>query len=80
MRFDAAAMILDQRRKSDRPSPRQMEILELIAQDYTTREIAENLEIAYETTRTHVEKLLWRCRVHSRAGAVAVGFRRGWLT
>jgi DNA-binding NarL/FixJ family response regulator len=59
------------------PTRRELDVLRLIAQGLTSRELAERLCLSEETVRTHVRHLLEALQVHSRAHAVAVGFRRG---
>ena len=39
-------------------TPRELEVLALIAEGYSTREIAQMLWITDETVRTHVRRLL----------------------
>jgi DNA-binding CsgD family transcriptional regulator len=60
-------------------TPRQVEVLRLLARGLSTREIAAQLGIADETARNHIRGLLRGLGVHSRLEAVAVGRRRGLL-
>jgi DNA-binding CsgD family transcriptional regulator len=60
-------------------TPRQEEVLELLARGHDTSEIADQLGIAIETARNHVRHLLKRLGVHSRLEAVYVARRRGLL-
>ena len=60
-------------------TPRQTEILALIANGESTKEIAQMLHISEETVRNHVRHALRRLRAHSRAEAVAVAYRTGLL-
>jgi DNA-binding CsgD family transcriptional regulator len=62
-----------------RLTPRQHEVLELLAHGYTTARIAAQLNIADETARNHIRLLLAELRVHTRLEAVVVAFRNGWL-
>jgi DNA-binding NarL/FixJ family response regulator len=48
----------------------------LIADGLTSREIGKRLYLSEETVRKHVRGLLKALHVHTRAHAVAVGFRR----
>ena len=52
-------------------SPREREILDLLAQGYTYKEIAEQLGITYRTVHTHIERTYAKLHVRSRAQAVA---------
>jgi DNA-binding NarL/FixJ family response regulator len=90
-RFDALAgrrKELEQNATADRPSddewaqptPRQLEILQLIADGLANREIARRLFITEETCKSHLCDILARLHARSRAEAVAIGFRRGLLS
>ena len=62
-------------RATRRVTPRELEVLALIADGYSTREIARDLWITEETVRTHVRRLLNRLDARTRAHAVAIAFR-----
>ena len=49
---------------------RQEEILSLLVQGLTSRQIAEQLDISLDTARVHVQRLLWKLDAHTRAEAV----------
>jgi DNA-binding CsgD family transcriptional regulator len=67
------------KRPQPRLTPRQHEVLELLAHGYSTARIAAQLNIADETARNHIRLLLAELRVHTRLEAVVVAFRNGWL-
>jgi DNA-binding CsgD family transcriptional regulator len=67
------------KRPQPRLTPRQHEVLELLAQGYSTARIAAELNIADETARNHIRLLLAELGVHTRLEAVVVAFRNGWL-
>lgn len=52
-------------------SPRESEILELLAQGLAYKEIAGQLSVSYATVRTHIERIYTKLHVHSRSHAVA---------
>jgi DNA-binding NarL/FixJ family response regulator len=52
-------------------SPREQEVLDLLAQGYLYKEIAERTGSSYATIRTHIERIYQKLHVHSRAQAVA---------
>ena len=56
-------------------TPRQGEILQLLARGYSTRQMADELHISTETVRNHVRHVLRTLGVHSRLEAVAVARR-----
>ncbi len=60
-------------------TPRQHEVLELLAEGMSTPELAAALGLAEETVRNHVRQLLHRLGVHSRLAAVAYARRHGLL-
>jgi PAS domain S-box-containing protein len=60
-------------------TPRQEQVLRLLAEGLDTDEIAERMGIALETARNHIRGLLNRLEVHSRLGAVLAGLRLGVL-
>ena len=57
-------------------SNREREVLDLLFSGADTEQIAGSLSIAVATARTHIQNLLRRLQVHSRAEAVAFGTPR----
>ena len=60
-------------------SPREREILLLLADGETTSSAAIRLGVCESTVRTHVEKMRNKLSVTTRAAVVAEGFRLGYL-
>lgn len=60
-------------------SPRELEVLRLIARGKTNREAAAELFISEATVKTHLIHVYAKLGVNDRAAAVAVGFERGLL-
>jgi DNA-binding NarL/FixJ family response regulator len=58
-------------------SPREREILELIAKGLTNPEAAQALGLSRATVRTHLEHIYEKLEVTNRTEAVAEGIRRG---
>ena len=58
-------------------TPRELEVLRLLADGLTQAEIAERLVISPRTVGTHIQNLLGKLSVHSRAQAVAFAHRHG---
>ena len=54
---------------------RERDVLELVAQGLTNREVAARLFISSGTVRTHLEHVYEKLGVRTRAGAVAAAFR-----
>ena len=61
------------------PTPREIEVLQLISDGLANREIGVRLYLSEETVKSHVRHLLAKLQAKSRAHAVAVGFRRGLI-
>jgi PAS domain S-box-containing protein len=62
-----------------RLTPRQHEVLTLLADGASTSQIAMSLGLAEETVRNHIRQLLRRLGVHSRLAAVAYARRHRLL-
>jgi len=62
-------------------TPREVEILQLMATSQTNRDIAEKLFIGEETVRTHVKRILHKLDQPNRTQAVLFGLKTGviWL-
>ncbi len=50
-------------------TPRELDVLDLLAQGYSNREIANKLDLAYQTVRNYVSRIYSKLGVHSRAEA-----------
>jgi PAS domain S-box-containing protein len=60
-------------------TPRQNEVLHLLAKGRSTPQIAKELSISVETARNHIRRMLRSLGAHSRLEAVAVAHRDGLL-
>jgi DNA-binding NarL/FixJ family response regulator len=58
-------------------TPREREVLGLLIQGLTNRQIAEALLISANTTKKHVDHILQKLEVSTRAGAVAAALKMG---
>lgn len=58
-------------------TPRQREILRLVAAGYPGEEIAERLHMSPWTLRTHTQNILYRMKVNSKTAAVVLALRDG---
>lgn len=61
----------------DKLTPRQREILHLIAKGYTTQQVAEELRISPKTVETHRTQLMQRLEIFDIAGLVRYAVRIG---
>jgi DNA-binding NarL/FixJ family response regulator len=60
-------------------TPREQEVLELIAANATDREIAQQLSLSIHTVKTHVRNILGKLHAANRRAAVAQARRRGLM-
>ena len=58
-------------------TPRQVEVLRLLEQGRSTKQIAAELHLSPETVKTHLKNVYEKLGVSDRAAAVASGMRRG---
>lgn len=64
----------------DRLTKREREILEYVAEGYTSKEIAARLVLSVRTVDTHVDRVLGKLHVSSRNRAVAKAAREGLIS
>jgi len=71
------------RHKSDLPpdplSPREREVLQLVAEGKTTKEIAGVLNISVKTAESHRMHIMSKLDIHETAGLVRYAIRRGLI-
>lgn len=60
-------------------TPRELEILELIAEGMGNREISEKLFLSLHTIKNHIHKILHKLQVQRRADAVKYAYEKQWL-
>ena len=75
----APFLLDDQKREALGITPREMEILELIAQGMSNREIAEKLFVSENTVKTHSSRVFDKLGAKRRTQAVQLGKERGLL-
>ncbi|OGO59261.1 MAG: hypothetical protein A2025_03745 [Chloroflexi bacterium RBG_19FT_COMBO_47_15] len=62
------------------PSDREMEIVRLIVEGCTNKEIAQKLFIAENTVKVHVKNILTKLELRNRQQLVAYAVLRNWVT
>lgn len=60
-------------------TPRQREVLQLIAEGQNTKQIALSLNISVKTVETHRAQLMDRLQIHNIAGLVRYALRNGLI-
>jgi len=61
-------------------TPREVEILRLLAGGYSNREVAHALRLSEGTVKNHVSSVLWKLGVRDRTRAVLRGLELGLIT
>jgi DNA-binding NarL/FixJ family response regulator len=64
----------------DRLTPRQREILQLIAEGRTTKQIADTLKLSVKTVETHRQQLMGRLEIYDVPGLVRYAIRVGMIS
>ncbi len=72
-----AASMAGRTRPSGKLSPREHQVLQLVANGYENKQIATELDLSEATVKTYLRGVFERLEVSSRAEAVAVGLRLG---
>jgi two-component system response regulator NreC len=60
-------------------SPRERQVLSLIAQGYTNQEIAERLTLSVKTVETHKARIQEKLGLRTRSELVRYAMQKGWL-
>jgi len=61
------------------PTARQIQIVQLIAEGYTNKEIAAQLQISEQTAKNHAHDISIRLDAHGKANVVALCMRMGLI-
>lgn len=67
-------------RWSEPLTAREIEVLQLLAQGFSTQQIVQALSISKSTTRNHIQNIYQKLEVHTRAQAVAYAFEHGLVS
>jgi DNA-binding NarL/FixJ family response regulator len=68
------------RRRLRTLTPRQLQVLKLVADGYTTREIAQRLRLSIKTVETHRGQVMKRLSIHDVVGIIRFAMRVGLLS
>ncbi len=82
--FSRLADLARSRRREERLealnlTPRELEILRLVADGLSNKEIAAQLYLSFHTVKNHVHNILEKLKVQHRSQAVEYAARRRWL-
>lgn len=61
------------------PSPRESQILHLLAGGATSRQVAQRIFVSEATVKSHLNRLYKKLGVNDRSAAVAQAMRRNWV-
>jgi DNA-binding NarL/FixJ family response regulator len=64
----------------EKPTPRELEILRLVEQGLTNREMARQFRRSPRAIQFHVSNLFSKLNARSRTELIHLARRRGWLT
>jgi len=76
----ASGVALAVRRRMEKLTPRQMEVMRLMAQGLTTPEIARRLALSTKTIETHRGEIMKRVGIHDLVGLVRYAVRVGLVS
>ncbi|MEZ4773721.1 MAG: response regulator transcription factor [Bacteroidia bacterium] len=78
-----SGQIMDSLRPNAQISPilseREMEIIQLIADQLTTRQISKKLNLSHLTVETHRKNIFLKLGVRNVAGLVRLAYSKGWI-
>ena len=61
------------------PTKRQLDIIQLVANGHTTKQIADILNISFETVQTHRKNLLKKFKLSTSAELISIAFNNDWI-
>lgn len=72
-------MKIDQRLEMERLTPREVQILRMVAEGHTSLPLGKKLGISRETVNAHVKNILRKLNVRTRAQAIFKAYEQGLL-
>lgn len=76
---EASANNMDKRQAVERLTAREIEVLQLVADGCTTKEIAVRLKITFKTAACHRSRIMSKLGVHNGALLVRHAIREGFV-
>jgi DNA-binding NarL/FixJ family response regulator len=70
---------LDERASGPTLTPREIQVMELVAEGKRNKEIASSLEISEETVQVHLKNIFSKLKVTERTTALNIALRRGFV-
>ena len=58
---------------------RELEVVQLLAKEYTNDKIAAKLQISYRTVETHRKNIMQKAKAHNLAGLLKYAYGRGLI-
>ena len=71
--------VIDKEKINPKLSQREVEVLRLLAEGKSDKEISRLLGISESTAKNHVSKILHKLETANRASAVAIGYQKGLI-
>jgi two-component system response regulator NreC len=66
--------------KKERLTPREKEVLQLVASGYSSREIVDKLNISLKTVQGHRARIMAKLKIHNRADLIKYAIRQGLVS
>jgi DNA-binding NarL/FixJ family response regulator len=66
-------------RQGETLSPREAQVLDLLAKGFLYKEIADSMKVTYATVHTHIRHIYEKLHVRSRTEAVAMHLNKAWV-
>ena len=79
-RLDRVMLLPRTEKQTSQLSPREREIMHLMAEGRTAEAIGEEITVSVETVRTHVRNVIRKLHARNRVHAIAIALRRGEIS
>ncbi len=71
---------IEQKISLDMPSKRELSVINLLSKGYSSRKIAEELSISFNTVETHRKNILKRYHIKTSAELIYYATSQGWIS